>query len=176
MTLQAQAGRRDTDPHVLYWRYGERTGLVVGSDQRGDLRGRRFVCRQPGLRERQQLARHVHAFAGNASSRSDRRWRTYNGNPFPATATSTGVDGVTPVDGTFTFTYYAASTATGTASPTAPTNAGTYTVVASFTSGDTNYSNGQSTPLTFTINPLPILIVPSIVSVNENQARSRSRA
>jgi hypothetical protein len=41
----------------------------------------------------------------------------------------------------------------GTGSPIAPTNPGTYTVVASFTSTDANYSNGMSAPVTFMIVP-----------------------
>ena len=81
---------------------------------------------------------------------------TYNGQPFPATATVAGVmvgvdttpsaslEGVTP-----TLAYYAGSTATGTALTGAPVNAGTYTVVASF-AGSTDYvAAGTST--TFTI-------------------------
>jgi hypothetical protein len=77
---------------------------------------------------------------------------TYNGNPFPANATAVGIDGTTPVPGSFTFAYYVGSSASGTPSATAPTNAGTYTVLASFTSGDSNYSNGTA-QTTFTISP-----------------------
>src|SRR5262249_24210452 len=75
---------------------------------------------------------------------------TYNGNAFPASATATGVGGAA-VSGSFGFSYYVGSTATGTASATAPTNAGTYTVVASFTSADANYADAQSAAVTFTI-------------------------
>jgi PhoPQ-activated pathogenicity-related protein len=82
---------------------------------------------------------------------------TYNGNPFAATATATGVGGAT-VGGTSTFAYYLGSAATGTSSSTAPTNAGTYTVVASFTSTNGNYGNAVSTPLTFTIAPPPLAL------------------
>jgi hypothetical protein len=49
--------------------------------------------------------------------------------------------------------YYLGSAASGTGSSTAPTNAGTYTVIASFTSTNANYHNAQSAPLTFTIAP-----------------------
>jgi len=38
---------------------------------------------------------------------------TYDGNQFAATATLLGVDGVTPVNGSFTFTYYVGSTVSG---------------------------------------------------------------
>jgi hypothetical protein len=74
---------------------------------------------------------------------------TFNGQPFPATATATGGAG-TAVSGTFSYTYYSGSSAGGTGSANAPTDAGTYTVVASFTSADPNYSNG-SAQATFSI-------------------------
>jgi uncharacterized delta-60 repeat protein len=74
----------------------------------------------------------------------------YNGQPFPASATATGANNAA-VTGAFAFTYYSGSTASGAGSPDAPTNAGTYTVVAFFTSGDPNYTNARSSPVTFTI-------------------------
>jgi PhoPQ-activated pathogenicity-related protein len=77
---------------------------------------------------------------------------TYDGDTFPATATPTGVGGAT-VSGNSTFTYYLGSAVSGTGSSTAPTNAGTYTVVASFASTNPNYGNAKSAPLTFTISP-----------------------
>jgi autotransporter-associated beta strand protein len=49
----------------------------------------------------------------------------YSGSPQPTTAVAYGVDGVTPVDGTFSFTYNGSTTP-----PTAP---GIYTVAADFT-------------------------------------------
>ncbi len=93
----------------------------------------------------------------------------FTGNPYPATATATGVGGGT-VTGTFTFTYYVGSTVSGGGSTTAPSAPGTYTVVAAFTSGDSNYATGptNSLPVTFAINPLPALNAPSSVSLNEN--------
>src|SRR5262249_44943806 len=66
---------------------------------------------------------------------------TYNGTPFPASATAVGSDGKTPVAGSFSFAYYTGSSASGTPSATAPTNPGTYTVVATFTSSDPYYGN-----------------------------------
>jgi uncharacterized repeat protein (TIGR03803 family) len=78
---------------------------------------------------------------------------TYDGESFAATATAVGTDGVTPVSGTFAFTYYIGSTVNGAGSTTAPTDAGTYTVVASFASEDPNYGNAQSAPATFTVSP-----------------------
>jgi hypothetical protein len=77
---------------------------------------------------------------------------TYDSQPFPGSATAKGAGGVT-VNGSFSFTYYAGSSATGTGSATAPSSAGTYTVVASFTSSDPNYTNAQSSPVTFAIAP-----------------------
>ena len=82
---------------------------------------------------------------------------TYNGSTFPATAKVAGVvtgfdttpsdslEGVSP-----TVTYYVGSTASGTGSSTAPSAAGTYTVVASF-AGSTDYAAAQSSPVNFTI-------------------------
>jgi hypothetical protein len=57
----------------------------------------------------------------------------YDGNPHGATASDVGVDGVTPVDGNFSFTYNGSSTA--------PTDPGLYTVAATFTSNDPNYTS-----------------------------------
>jgi sugar lactone lactonase YvrE len=68
------------------------------------------------------------------------------------------VDGKTHVAGSFTLTYYAGSSASGTASTTPPTSAGTYTVVATFTSSDSNYSSGGTAQTTFAIYPDPTSI------------------
>jgi len=57
----------------------------------------------------------------------------YDGLPHDATAMASGLDGLTPIAGSFTFTYDG--------SPAAPTEPGTYAVAASFTSGDSNYKN-----------------------------------
>jgi hypothetical protein len=81
----------------------------------------------------------------------------YNAQPDAATATALGVDGTTPVAGSFSFTYYAGSSAGGTPLSGAPVNVGTYTVVASFTSNDSNYTGG-SAQTTFAINPDPTSI------------------
>jgi len=81
---------------------------------------------------------------------------TYNGNPFAATGKAVNADGQA-VSGSFTYAYYAGSSATGTSSSTAPSNAGTYTVVASFTSSDPDYGNGTA-QTTFTINPLAVTL------------------
>ena len=85
---------------------------------------------------------------------------TYNGSAFSATTTVTGVsgsagstlEGVAP-----TLLYYTGSSATGTGSATAPTTAGTYTVVASF-AGSQSYTAAQSQVVTFTIAPAQLTI------------------
>jgi PhoPQ-activated pathogenicity-related protein len=83
----------------------------------------------------------------------------YNGNPFAATATATGLAGL-PVEGTFTYDYYTGVNPIGTPFTTAPTNAGTYTVVASFTTSDPDYVDGQSDPVVFTIEqPEPVISI-----------------
>ena len=67
----------------------------------------------------------------------------YDGKAHAATATAVGVDGTTQVAGMFSFTYNG--------SATAPTAAGTYAVVATFTSTDTNYTGGTAQG-TLTVN------------------------
>ncbi|MFO0965252.1 MAG: MBG domain-containing protein [Gemmataceae bacterium] len=57
----------------------------------------------------------------------------YDGAAHAATAAALGVDGVSPVAGSFSFTYNG--------STTPPTDAGVYNVVASFTSADPNYAD-----------------------------------
>ena len=69
---------------------------------------------------------------------------TYNGAAEAAVVTALGVDGVTPVNGTFSVTYNG--------SPTAPVDAGTYDVAVTFTSNDPNYLS-TSTTSTLTILP-----------------------
>src|SRR5262249_12401781 len=69
---------------------------------------------------------------------------TYDGSAHPATATATGVDG-SPVSGTFTFTYNGLSTP--------PVTAGTYTVLAHFTSADPNLTDVDIPAGTLVIRP-----------------------
>jgi hypothetical protein len=82
---------------------------------------------------------------------------TYDGTAHRAAATATGVTGGR-VSGTFAFTYYAGTGVSGTGSPTAPTQAGNYTVVAHFQSTDPSYASMDSTPLTFTIAPAALTV------------------
>jgi rhamnogalacturonan endolyase len=66
---------------------------------------------------------------------------TYTGNPSIATGSVTGLGGANL--GAPTLTYYAGSSATGTALSGAPTNAGTFTVLASY-AGDAQYNSGSA--------------------------------
>jgi uncharacterized repeat protein (TIGR01451 family) len=81
----------------------------------------------------------------------------YNGTSFPASATAVGVTGQN-VSGSFSYTYYAGTSASGTPLTGAPVNAGTYTVVATFTSTDPGYTSGGTAQATFTISPDPTSI------------------
>ncbi len=72
---------------------------------------------------------------------------TYDGTSHPLAGTAIGVDGTTPVPGTLSYTYNG--------STTPPTDAGTYTVVGTFVSRDSQYASttetgilviGQATP------------------------------
>ncbi|HXY36399.1 MAG TPA: putative Ig domain-containing protein, partial [Planctomycetaceae bacterium] len=89
----------------------------------------------------------------------------FNGNPYPAKATATGVGGAA-VSGSSAFTYYVGSTVSGTGTSTAPSNPGTYTVVAAFSSTNSNYVTGptKSVPVTFAINQAPAITSPNKVS------------
>ncbi len=66
---------------------------------------------------------------------------TFNGNPFTGTATAVGIDGVTPVAGSFAFVYYTGPDVFGTnLGFDAPSGVGIYTVLATFFSADPNYA------------------------------------
>jgi uncharacterized repeat protein (TIGR01451 family) len=114
----------------------------------------------------------VASYAGNTNYTSARSLTTYgidqvsptvsvsdaggpnNGNPYPATATAVGVDGTTPVSGSFTLVYFAGTDTSGTSlGSKPPASAGTYTVLAVFTSADPNYTYGVA-QTTFTITPV----------------------
>ncbi len=87
-----------------------------------------------------------------------------NGSPYPATYTLTG-NGTPPgteLDGVgATLTYYVGDKVAGQGSTTAPSAAGTYTVVASFP-GTANYATVQSDPATFVITPAPAKTNPTL--------------
>jgi hypothetical protein len=82
---------------------------------------------------------------------------TYNGQPHSISATALGVDGVTPVAGTFSYTYNGLSTA--------PTTWGTYTAVAAFTPTDPNYSSSTAST-TITIPDPRIVTGVSVTGVS----------
>ncbi len=77
---------------------------------------------------------------------------TYSTDPFPATGasvTGVGTDGTIASfgDPSLSYSYYSGATLlTG-----APTAAGSYTVVAHYTSDNANYTNADSSPVSFTI-------------------------
>ncbi|MGA2497551.1 MAG: MBG domain-containing protein, partial [Tepidisphaeraceae bacterium] len=72
----------------------------------------------------------------------------YDGTPHPADASAVGSDGVTPVDGSFAFTYNG--------SPDVPVNAGTYNVVATFTSADPQYVNTVASDSWAAVSTMPL--------------------
>jgi hypothetical protein len=86
----------------------------------------------------------------------------YNGLPHAVTgAAVTGISNVTLAsfgDPSLSYAYYAGGTASGIPSASAPTSAGTYTVVAHWTSNNPSYTSADSAPVTFTITPLPVTV------------------
>jgi hypothetical protein len=74
----------------------------------------------------------------------------FNGQPYPASATAAGVGGAA-VRGSFTFAYKDSQQQLS--GP--PSAVGTYAVVATFTSADSNYVNVTSLPVAFSITPIP---------------------
>lgn len=85
----------------------------------------------------------------------------YTGSPFPATSASVlgvGSDGTIASfgDPALSYLYYQ----NGALLPGAPTDVGTYTVVAHF-AGNTNYNSADSAPVTFNVNPAPLTITPT---------------
>jgi hypothetical protein len=80
-----------------------------------------------------------------------------NGSSYAATATLSA-PGVTPTNSlegvSPTFTYYMGTSTTGVGTGTAPSTAGTYTVVGAF-AGSTDYAPVTSTAVTFIITPAP---------------------
>jgi hypothetical protein len=88
---------------------------------------------------------------------------TFAGTPYPASATITGVSGVSGIslEGVSpSLMYYVGSPATGTGSHTAPSAVGTYTVVASFP-GSADYTMASASTA-FTIAPAPTITTASI--------------
>ena len=75
---------------------------------------------------------------------------TYNGSPFPANGSATGLGGIT-LSPAVTLSYSGTGSTSYGPTSTAPTNAGSYTVTASF-AGNADYLAGSSTPAAFTIS------------------------
>jgi type VI protein secretion system component Hcp len=86
----------------------------------------------------------------------------YNGAAFDVTAATVSAGGTTLAtlgDSSLTFTYYVGSSAAGPGSATAPMDAGTYTVVAHFSSTKPSYyTDADSAPVVFTITPAPLAV------------------
>ena len=118
---------------------------------------RRSLHRRHGEQSRsrdRQRHHQRHCGSGHANRDGQRRGGRFNGGPFAATATVAGVDntpGSSLEGGPLTLTYYAGPTATGTPLSGAPSNAGTYTVVASFP-GSNDYATATDST-TFVISP-----------------------
>ncbi len=75
------------------------------------------------------------------------QWQfTYNGTPQSVVGSAVGIDGLTPINGSFTYSYYneygSNTQLFGPPLPGAPTNAGYYTFIEYFTSQDPNYADG----------------------------------
>lgn len=84
----------------------------------------------------------------------------YDGTARAAVALASGLDG-TELPGTYSFSYYPGTVITGPGSATPPVDAGTYSVVAKFTSADPSYGDVTSDPLSFTIAPAVLTVSPA---------------
>jgi hypothetical protein len=86
----------------------------------------------------------------------------YNGAPFAATsAAAVGVNGAVLAslgDASLEISYYSGTGVSGTPLPAPPTNAGTYTAVARWSSNNPDYLSAVSAPVTFTIAPKTVTI------------------
>ncbi|MBS0267338.1 MAG: VCBS repeat-containing protein, partial [Planctomycetes bacterium] len=80
----------------------------------------------------------------------------YTGSTQNAIGTALGVDGETPVSGTFAYTYFASDGSTVLGS--APKDAGSYYVTAVFTSSDSSYVNASSPKTSFSITTASLTI------------------
>src|SRR5262249_48054156 len=69
-----------------------------------------------------------------------------------------GLDDTNPAD--FTFSYVGTGTTSYGPSANAPTNAGSYTVTATY-NGDANHTGSPSSPTPFTISPATLTIMPN---------------
>jgi autotransporter-associated beta strand protein len=81
----------------------------------------------------------------------------YDGLPHPIAATEAGVDGTTPVSGSFSYTYNGSATP-----PLAP---GAYSAVAAFTSSDPNY-NSWTDPAPYSGNAITVTIPDPTIPTN----------
>jgi hypothetical protein len=89
----------------------------------------------------------------------------YNGSAYTVNAVNvagqnnTTIASLTADPSTLSFTWYKGTATSGTnLGSNAPKDAGTYTVVAHYTSDNASYTNADSTPQTFTITPKTLLV------------------
>jgi len=88
----------------------------------------------------------------------------FNGQPHGCTGSAIAVDGITPVSGSWTYTYGGTNgTAYGPTS-TPPTAVGTYSVVGTFTSANVDYTGGTATG-TLIIYDWPLGTTPTTTTV-----------
>ncbi|HEV3343427.1 MAG TPA: MBG domain-containing protein [Pirellulales bacterium] len=121
-----------------------KTGLVTYKPGVADLGEQPVVFAATNAAGSSQYTFYFDVVANNPTVTVTGGTFTYDGNSHPASATALASDGVTPVAGSFAFTYNGASTP--------PTAAGTYTVAATFTSTDPSYASMTATGA-ITINP-----------------------
>jgi hypothetical protein len=99
----------------------------------------------------------------------------YSGTAYSCTGSATGIGGAT-VTGSFGFVYTGVSGTTYGPSTTAPTNGGTYSVVGTFTSTDSNYASGGTVSATLTIYSLTITPASLLLTFNPQKVGTSSVA
>jgi len=90
----------------------------------------------------------------------------YDGSSHGCTGTANGVNGETGIQGSFSFSYTGTGITTYGPSATAPTNAGSYSVVGTFTSINTNYASGGTAAGALKIDappPPPVVTAPRAI-------------
>jgi type VI protein secretion system component Hcp len=87
----------------------------------------------------------------------------YSGAPFGVTNAAVTIGSITlatPGNAALSVTYFAGSPASGPGSALAPTQAGTFTVVAHYTSNNPGFADGDDAAV-FTIAPAPLVVTPN---------------
>ena len=142
---------RRSEPQLQLLQRNDAAGR--GTDGGGRLHGGGELHQQQSqLHERGQQRGELHDRAGDADGERDGRWGHVQHGPVPgdgATVTGVGTDGTIASfgDPSLSYSYYSGTTLLA----GAPTAAGAYTVVANYTSNNPNYTNANSSPVSFTI-------------------------